>query len=67
MEPGDTLQLNLHIWRSKIAWYVVVHQKNGRKYIAARGMADREFEPVLDTHGQAIIMAAYEAYRALGE
>lgn len=67
MRTGDTLSLVMHVWNGKIAWYVLVAEPGGRKYIAARGMADREFEPVLDTYGQAVMSAAYEAYRELGE
>lgn len=67
MRTGDTVSLNMHVWRGQIAWYVVIAQPTGRKYIAARGMAEREIEPTLDTYGAAVMAAAYEAYRALGE
>jgi len=57
----------MHVWRAQIAWYVVIRDQSGRKYIAARGMAEREIEPTFDTYGAAVMAAAYEAYRALGE
>jgi hypothetical protein len=37
MDTGSTVSLHFHIWRTKLAWYVVVHPKGRRKYIAARG------------------------------
>jgi hypothetical protein len=67
MQTGDNIQIVMHVWRAQIAWYVLIRDQSGRRYIAARGMAEREIEPVLDTYGAAVMAAAYEAYRVLGE
>lgn len=67
MNTGDSLQLVVYVWRGKLAYHVLVNPKGGRKYIAARGVTDREIEPVLDTYGRGLMDAAYEAYRDLGE
>ena len=67
METGSSWSLHAHIWRTKIAWYVVVTPRRGRRYVAARGVCDRPSDPVDDTYGRHVMEAAYEAYRALGE
>jgi hypothetical protein len=67
MDTGSTVSLHFHIWRTKLAWYVIVHPKGRRKYIAARGTCDRASDPVDDTYGRAVMEAAYDAYRAMGE
>ena len=67
MLTGDTVTIHFHVWRTQLAWYVIVKQPGGRKYIAARGMAEREIEPTLDTYGGSLMAVAYEAYRELGE
>ena len=67
MLNGDTVTVVIHVWRNSLAWYVKVHPPGRAPYIAARGVTDREPEPVLDTYGKAVMDAAYEAYRALGE
>lgn len=67
MRTGDTVQVVIHVWRSRLAWTVMVKEPMGRKYVAARGVCEREMEPTLDTYGKAVMDAVYEAYRALGE
>ena len=59
--------MHFHVWRNQLAWYVVVSAKGRRKTIAARGVCEREPEPCADTYGKAVMDAAYEAYRALGD
>lgn len=67
MDTGDTITLNVHVWRDRLAWAVMVKPRSGRRYIVARGNTEREAEPVHDTLGRALMDAAYEAYRATGE
>jgi hypothetical protein len=66
MKTGDTLQLVTHVWNDRLCWFVIITPRGGRRYVAARGIAERPLDPVDDSYGQGIMESAYDAYRALG-
>lgn len=67
MHTGDTVQLVVHVWRGQLAWTLFVTPPRKAKYVAARGMCERASEPHEDRYGHSLVLAAYEAYRAVGE
>lgn len=67
MDTGTHITVSITAQQGQLLWYVLVKERGKRRYVAVRGVAEREPEPTWDTLGKAVMDAAYEAYRALGE